>query len=288
MTIIALTGAAVLGIVVVERLLSVHAIHSLFWSCSRRTNTNHQTRFEKLQRYYVFKRNVYRRHIPTDVVSLEFSHDMDNMMVEIPPGSGWCSPHVCHRTQAMCKELEILSGVWSAFGTTGGSGGGGSIPERVKRFGNFGIAYHVSRESTTARLFGSSVALQVDHVVASAVQDAELYFSLCSTPPWLRLLYSFTSKMSIRAADVLARRVLWVQLRAIFFCSDTWEYRGRCELFRLWYIWPPYPDWVWDSEYWSEQFFSTQFLRANYWLARVALGMRPWYDEYELLSAKCS
>lgn len=108
-------------------------------------------------------------------------------------------------------------------------------------------------------------------MLASAIKDAELFLSLCSTPLWIRLVYLVTKKLSARTANVLARRVLWIQIRTIFFHNDICEYRGCCTIFQLWYLFVTRPEWVYDFERWSEQFFSEQFLRANSWLGYVFL-----------------
>lgn len=281
--------AAAIITTLIDRLLRVHAIHSLLWRCTQRTNTNHQTRFENLQRFYIPNRRAFRSHREVDVVTLDFAGgddgDDDAMIIDIPVGSGWASPEVCHRTQTMCREIEISNGLWYVGTFVGGMPSPGP-PERPRLFRSIGVPYGPSEGLTTAKLFGSPAARQADHVLASAIQDAELYFSLCSTPLWIRLVYFLTKKLSVSAAEVLAHRVLWIQIRSIFFHSDTWEYRGRCTIFRWYYIFLNPPEWVVDFEQWSQHFSSEQFLRANFWLGYVFFGMQPWYDEYELLPAK--
>ena len=241
---------------------------------------------ENLQRFYIPDRKAARSPTDTDIVTLEFPENAStDVIVDIPIGSGWYSPQTCHCTQAMCRRIETLNGIW-LIGNSRWSIPGEGPSEHPRLFRSIGAIYGPTKEVTRARLFGSQPARQLDHVLASAIQDAEIYFSLCSTPLWLRLLYFSTKKLSPKAADVLARRVLWIQIRCIFFHNDTWEYRGTCRIFQ--YIFPFFsaPPWVAKFEDWSKHFMSEQFLRTNYWVGYALFGMRPWYAEYELLPMK--
>lgn len=123
-------------------------------------------------------------------------------------------------------------------------------------------------------------------MIVSAVQVARIFFKLCSTPVWLRLVYAASNAVSPRGANALARRILWVQIRTMLFCHDTWEYRGRCRIFRI--FWPFFnePDWVRKFERWSEEYASWQFLRLNYWLGCTFLGMKPEYPGYQMATSK--
>lgn len=123
-------------------------------------------------------------------------------------------------------------------------------------------------------------------MIVSAVQVARIFFKLCSTPVWLRLVYAASNAVSPRGANALARRILWVQIRTMLFCHDTWEYRGRCRIFRI--FWPFFNelDWVRKFEWWSGEYASWQFLRLNYWLGCTFLGMNPEYPGYQMATSK--
>ncbi|KAL2017483.1 hypothetical protein VTK56DRAFT_2079 [Thermocarpiscus australiensis] len=284
-----LAGAGVILVYALGKLLDLHCIHSLFWPCAERTNTNRQTRFENLRRYYIPLKNVALPYNDQDVVTFEFG--ADDTVIEIPRGSAWCGIRSCRRRQDMCRSLEVLSGTWYIEPTIWWDPAPRvPFPERPGYWRSVGRPFsstgrpgydHVAR----ARLSGSEHARQVDHVLASAIQDAELYFRLCSTPLWIRALYWLTVRLSWSpaAADTLARRVLWIQLRTIFFRHDVWEYRGYCKIFEWRYPFLNKPDWVKRFEKWSAYFISRQFLRMHYLLGTLVFGMRAWYPEYELL-----
>ncbi|TQV92117.1 LysM domain-containing protein [Cordyceps javanica] len=260
-----------------HRLFRLHGVHSLFTNCVARTDTRHQTRFENLRRFFI--PDGSRGSKLPNLVTFEFQKDA--VIVEVPAGSFWSYPRVCHHTQEMCGQFYILSGWWYLDGFLSGVPGE-APPERLHSWRSFHNSHAPATTTAQIRVSGSEKARQLDHLIASAVQDAEVYFKLCSTPLWLRLVYAAARAVSPAAADLLARRVLWVQIRAMFFRHDTWEYRGRCTVFRWWYAFLNAPDWVIKFEEWSEYYASKQFLRLNYWLGHVCLGMEAEYEQYTI------
>ncbi len=275
------------AIAAVHRLFQFHAVHSLFVSCTSRTDTRHQTRFENLERFFIPSRALPASKWPR-LVTFEFEEDGNGILVHVPDGSYWGTPTVRHHAQGMCREIYIVSGEWSVgqFMAVAPIRG---PPERPNSWQGIYMRFGPPRlpnGPSEVRRFGSEEAQQLDHMIVSAVQDAQLYFSLCSTPLWLSLVYAASNALSPRAADTLARRILWVQIRTMFFCHDTWEYRGRCMIFRIFWPFLNEPDWVRRFELWSEEYASRQFLRLNYWLGYGFLGMKPEYSGYKMTASK--
>lgn len=284
MTVFWYAAAVLSALAALHRLFKLHAVHSLFLSCATRTDTRCQTRFENLEHFYTPRGDAARYKWPT-LVTYEFEADGDSILIEVPAGSFWGLPAVRHHTQEMCREVYMVSGNW-AIGQFMGSGPVRGPPELPNLFQRIVIRYAPAQRPSQIRRFGSKKARQLDHMIVSAVQDARVYFKLCSTPLWLRLVYAALSALSPHAADTLARRILWVQIRTMFFCHDTWEFRGTCMIFRI--FWPFFnePDWVRKFEDWSEGYKSRQFLRLNYWLGYALLGMEPEYAEYQIATPK--
>lgn len=113
----------------------------------------------------------------------------------------------------MCRDVEILGGTWYVEPTVWHYIPGLELvfPERPGDWRSMGRPFHPDGrrgydEAACVRLSGSEDARQVYHVLASAIQDAELYFSLCPTPVWIRALYWLTMKLSKSptAADTLS------------------------------------------------------------------------------------
>lgn len=74
------------------------------------------------------------------------------------------------------------------------------------------------------------------------VQNAKLYFSLCETPAWLTLAYTL-SRVNSRVKEWLVKKVLWIQLRAVFRENDILEYRGAVRILRWYYVFDQ-PTWL--------------------------------------------
>ncbi|KAJ6784432.1 hypothetical protein PWT90_07069 [Aphanocladium album] len=282
--------------VVVYISLRFHTVHSRFLTCATRTDTRLQTHFPNLRRFRIPHRNARTDRLPAPIVSFVFEPGA-SVLVAVPFRSGWFSLRVYHRTQEMCRQMECVSGTWFAGSTQSSRHGVISAerplqwhsfsPGETRRYRQDPFGYDVVEETSRLRLSGSEKAWLLDHQLVSAVQDAELYFNLCSTPMILRLLYMVLRLVWARAADWLAFRVLWVQLRAMSYRGDTYEYQGRFTLFRMCYLFAP-PSWVVELEDLSEHWLSTQVLRSSHWVGTRLLGMECEYEEYKLSPNACS
>lgn len=268
----------------VHRLLQFHAVHSFFVSCASRTDTRHQTTFKISERHLIPDKTVPASEAPGSII-FEFEKDGDGLVVQVPVRSWWRTVTARHRTQAMCREVDLISGDWAIRGFYASTPVRGP-PEKPNLWYDIQVMYGPAARLCQLRRSGSERAWQLDHMILSVVQDAAVYFKLCSTPVWLRLVYAAANVISPLAADALTHRLLWIQIRTMFFCHDTWEYRGRCSIFRI--IWPFFnePEWVRRFELWSEEYMSTQFLRFNYWLGYVFLGMKPEYPGYKMNTSR--
>ncbi|KAJ6784431.1 hypothetical protein PWT90_07068 [Aphanocladium album] len=271
-------AAAAAAIIMLNQLFRIHAIHAMVTTCISRTNTRNKTKFEHLNRFFVPRGTKYGSSKDM-LVSFEF--EKDSVILEVPTGSSWFPICHCHNDQEMCRDAHILGGHWYIDGMVS-SVPGGAPPELPYAWRRVHISVPPATVPCRLRLSGSRKARELDHLTVSAVEDAEVYFKLCSTPPWVRLLYGAIKAISPSAADRLAQRLLWVQLRVMFFCHDTWEYRGRSHIYDLRYPFNNKPLWVKRFEKRSAHFFSKQFLRMNYFMGHVLLGMDPSYSEYEI------
>lgn len=273
-----------------NKLLGFHAIHRhIFQCCSRRSDTRRQTRFENLTRYYCIDRNVSNPIGPQDPVTFNFGllSSTKTIIVEIPANSRWqCLDH-CHQTDGACIQMfTILTGAW-IFG--GGYWGERPFPRPIGReirddFGTFGknVVQGGGRDATAELSFFSNGPRQLQHQVCSAVQDAEMYPKLCSTPAWIRLgLVLLRRGTSAMTYDWAVQRLLLVQIRAIFSGRDYLERHGTFTGLR-WLFFPP-PRWVQKFEAWSQRAISKAVLRLNLWLGVSVLGIKGWYPEYELV-----
>ncbi|KAM3446251.1 hypothetical protein MY3296_009850 [Beauveria thailandica] len=228
----------------IHRLLQFHAVHSFFVSCASRTDTRHQTTFKSSERHLIPDQTVPASEAPGSII-FEFEKDGDGLLVQVPVRSWWRTVTARHRTQAMCREVDLISGDWAIRGFYASTPVRGP-PEKPNLWYDIQVMYGPAARLCQLRRSGSERAWQLDHMILSVVQDAALYFKLCSTPVWLRLVYAAANAISPLAADALTRRLLWIQIRTMFFCHDTWEYRGRCRIFRI--IWPFFnqPEWSWS------------------------------------------
>ncbi|OAA78457.1 LysM domain protein [Akanthomyces lecanii RCEF 1005] len=108
-------GAILSALVAVHRLFQFHAVHSLFVSCASRTNTRHQTRFESSERYLISGEAARASERP-GLVTFEFEEDGDGLLIQVPVGSWWRTVTARHRTQVMCREVDLISGDWAIRG----------------------------------------------------------------------------------------------------------------------------------------------------------------------------
>jgi hypothetical protein len=182
----------------------------------------------------------------------------------------------------MCISFETLSGCWdigsARFGRPGVWG-----PQRPKTWIRFGKD-PTGTQPATAKILGSERTRQLYHTLCSVVQDAEVYFSLCSTPLWVRVSYSMASRIPA-VKEWMIQKVLWIQVRTILYKNDFWEDHGTCWIFRRFY-WMNPPAWVGEFERWSQFAISRVVLGLNYWLGSMTFGMSASYEEYKLVDSR--
>lgn len=283
------TAFSVAAAMLLNKILSFHAIHRHFCNCRHRTDTRRQMRFEKMTRYWTYMRNVSNPIGTQDAVTFDFVDK--TIIVEIPAGSRWLCLDHCHQTDDMCiKAFTIFSGTWYY---RHGYWGERPSPRRMERelvdsFDNFGKSLQgVDRDAVAQLEFfsGSDKPRQLQHQVCSAVQDADLYPELCSTPPLIRLgLAALRRWISGTTYFHVTQRLLLVQIRAILSGRDYLEYHGTFKGLR-WFVYPS-PPWAQRFEAWSQRVISKAVLRLNLWLGVWFLGMKGWYCEYEHVEGK--
>lgn len=278
--VIAVLGGVVVALAVIK-ILDFHALHSWFWYCRHRTDTSKQARFEKLARFYVRRRGANRPATRDDVVTFEFDRVQPTISVEVPIGSYWTSVSYMHRTEDMCASVEALQTPWY-WGNTQAYQLGPLGTERPGWFVSFGRLEGAARVAS-GRLTTSERGRQFYHAVCSAVQDAEIYFALCSTPAWIRALHALATLVP-PLREFLIYRALWVQLRTIYYKGDFWEGHGRCTILRYLFWWPPAS--VYRFEDWSQVAMSEWVLWFNYHLGTNLMGMSSSYEEYEMSGAQ--
>ncbi|OAQ59537.1 hypothetical protein VFPPC_03771 [Pochonia chlamydosporia 170] len=254
----------------------LHFIHSLSGGCRRRTTTSSQAVFT-LSRYYV-KRNANYVLSERDIIIFDFHRAAPNVFIEVPTGSRWYSVPQTHHTVEACISIRTRSGVWFIGSMIAGQPvlWGPELPDHWMYFaGN-----HRGISPSTAEIIGSKQSCELYHTIASVEQDAEAFFSLCTTPLWVRLLYTAAGLFPLARAW-LVHKILWIQLRMIFYKNDYWESHGACYFFR-WFYWMWAPQWVQDFEDWSEFAISYAVQWSSYWTGRLLLGMREFYPEYAM------
>jgi hypothetical protein len=273
--------AVIVVVTLLSKLLARHAIHSRLWGgCKRRTNTQNQMRFT-LSRFYVAKPKAHYTLTNKDVVTFDFKLSKPNIFLEIPEGSKWYSVYHTHFTEEMCISLETLSGYWEIGSASFHRPGvWGPLPPKI--WTGFGKGFPGTRPAT-AKILGSEGTRQLYHTLCSVVQDAEVYFSLCSTPLWVRVSYSMASRIPA-LKEWMVMKVLWIQVRTIFHKNDFWEDHGTCWFFRRFY-WMNPPAWVTEFESWSQFAASRVVLSLNYWLGSMTFGMSASYEEYKIVDS---
>lgn len=273
----------IIGLIAVSVLLSqlfrLYVIHAPLGGCQHRTDTRSQTVF-RLSRFYVAKRRANYVLSERDVIVFDFQRARPNLFLEIPRGSQWYSVRHMHFTAEMCISIHALSGRWFLGEMRAWNPPVLWGPQRPQQWMDFGHD-DPSKNAATAELIGSERTLQLYHTIASVVQDAEVYFSLCTTPLWVHGVY-FLLRLIPSAQNWMVQRVLWIQLRMIFYRNDFWESHGACYIFR-WLYWMNPPQWVLEFEAWSEFCISRIVQGLNYWLGRTLFGMSDSYREYVLV-----
>jgi hypothetical protein len=261
-----------------ERLARRHHVHRLLWTtCAHRTNTSYQSRFERLQRFWTPTRSVARLPNETDVVTFDLSEARNgSLIIEIPPKSGWYTLHHTHTQSDGCSDITTLSGRWFVGSATWATPGP-APPEKPGHWTSMG-KLDPNDDAATARLSGTVASRDLDHLLCSLVQDAEVYFRLCTTPAWIRALHAVT-RSEPRLREMLVRRLLWVQIRATLHVHEFIEDHGTITIFRWINPWSP-PSWVHRFEERMRFVKSRAISGFNYWLSRNVLGMSIRYKEY--------
>ena len=199
---------------------------------THRTPTTHQQIFH-LQ---------HPHPITYDFTSLSTS----GLLITIPPHSPWISELYWHLLPSSCEDISGVSGRYyflSGFLKNWGNGsffGGGPmhamklVPGMYVYWKRNPLEKEYEREAVTvAYRFEDERANEMYDFyrqVCSVNLDAELYFSLASTPAWLRLWYwtwGLVPWLGVRVQAWALAWMLWVQLRAIYVKNDCWTYEGR-------------------------------------------------------------
>jgi hypothetical protein len=261
-----------------ERLARWHCIHSLLWTtCAHRTNTLHQSRFERLQRFWTPMKLVARPPNKNDVVTFDLSEARNgSLVIEIPPESGWCTLRHTHAQSDGCSDITVLSGLWFVDSATWAIPGP-APPEKPAQWTSMGKLDPITDEAT-ARLRGTIASRVLDHILCSLVQDAEVYFRLCTTPAWIRALHA-VMRVAPRLREILVHRMLWVQIRATLHVHDFLEDHGTITIFRMINPWSP-PSWVYPFEERMRFAKSRAISGFNYWMGKKVFGMSIGYKEY--------
>ncbi|RHZ67878.1 hypothetical protein CDV55_107512 [Aspergillus turcosus] len=261
-------------------LFRLHIIHALLGGCQHRTNTRSQAVFQ-LSRFYVANRKANVILSERDVIIFDFQQAAPNLFLEIPSGSRWHSVRHAHLTKESCISIQALSGRWFLGSMRAWNPPVLWGPQGVQQWMDFGHD-DPDGNAATAKLIGSEQTQRLYHTIASVVQDAEAYFALCTTPIWIRTVYWFAGLISQHVRDWIVQRVLWIQLRMIFYQNDFLESHGACYIFRRVY-WVNPPRWVPEFEAWSEFAIARIVLWWNYWLGRTLFGMSADYPEYAMV-----
>ncbi|KAH8817182.1 hypothetical protein F5884DRAFT_853608 [Xylogone sp. PMI_703] len=247
--------------------------------CIKRSDTRRQDVFDLLRPY---------------PVSIDFSKgNQQSFDVTIPAQSQWSSVRIFHLDTANCVAVKTLSGrswvMWENIERGSGStmaNAGYSLSQYPRQYLTWGSQERSIEQSlrvTTAAAPDNNINVQLYRTLCSVVQDAQLYFSLCSTPLWIRLLYAALGLIPYygRAAkERLILIMLYVQLRVIFYKNDCWTDQGQIRIDWYWWTAPP---WVWKFQAWTTIVISQGTLRLLYGIGRVILGMKESYTEYNVL-----
>lgn len=273
-----MTIAVILCLTILVGIFTTHMLHVLLLSqCTNRTDTRSTTIFNLEQR-------------PDKPVVFDFSRrDPHSVDVTIPAGSKWRNLPTFHRLPSSCMTLHTLGG-WTdlffrdVFMNSGSirDSKGSDWPQRPYEMLTWNISVHVTgRYSSSVRLFTDA---QLWRTECSVIQDSERYFSLCTTPLWLRTLYWIARMIPGNVGGSIRRTMvdaaLYVQLRAIYYNNDCWTYQGCIRI--DWYWWLQTPKWVWEFQGRTAIVISQVILGACYWIGRLVLGMRASYEEYEV------
>jgi hypothetical protein len=204
--------------------LSNHSIHSKFWRCQQRTDTRKQTFFNLSPRY---------------PVTYDFTVQSPHIEIRALPYGHWRSDELSHDTVDACARLKVLEGGWHLQSRPGGSRTCYDGCVAVQQPQSFMSWAKISKESAAASLRLTADA-SFYHTLCSATQDADRYFSLCSTPLWLRVPFysTYVVPFGSKIRERMIKSALWYQLRVIYCENDTWTYEGSIPMDSI-YMWPP-------------------------------------------------
>jgi hypothetical protein len=222
-------------------------------------------------------RSIARPPNETDVVTFDLTDGRNgSLIIEIPAKSGWYTLHHTHAQSDGCSDITTLSGRWFVGSATWATPGP-APPEKPGHWTSMG-KLDPNDDAATVKLRGTVASRVLDHLLCSLVQDAVVYFHLCTTPVWIRALYAATWSAP-RLRESLVRRLLWVQIRATFHVHDFLEDHGTITMFRWINPWSP-PSWVHPFEERIRFVKSRVISGFNCWLSRNLLGMDIRYEEY--------
>ena len=164
----------VLGVLALITIL-VTSTHLL--PCPSRTTTTNQTLFE------------ISRPAP---VTYDFRSHAPSIVLTIPPHGTWRSDEAFHNIDENCALLHILSGWWVLQGRNAGVTFCHAGFKKNQLPLLFLSWQKHQKDPQTSSSLELTAPVQFYRSVCSVTQDAELFYRLCTTPLWLRSLYSAT------------------------------------------------------------------------------------------------
>ncbi|KAH8898777.1 hypothetical protein GQ53DRAFT_817006 [Thozetella sp. PMI_491] len=260
-------------------LSQTHFAHAIFGTkhCNRRTDTRTTLAFRQAEK-------------PAEEVIFDFSrNDPGSVDVTIPVGSGWVDMRTFHFQQSNCMTILTLDGWTSLFHQSIFRGSGSSRFGKGVEFPQRPLVYLEWRREGLDMPKSRSVVRLFDHAQlwrtqCSVILDAERYFSLCTTPVWIRVLFSLVSYLPGSGGkalrDAMINAALYIQLRLIFHVNDTLTDQGYIYIDWLWWT---TPQWVWEFQGQSAIAISKIVVGLYYWVGRLLLSMKPEYDEYNVI-----
>jgi hypothetical protein len=237
--------------------------------CSSRTTTTNQTLFE-----------ISR----PDPVTYDFLSHAPSIVLTIPPFSTWHSDEAFHNSAETCASLHILSGWWVLLGRNAGitfCHAGSKKAQHPLMFLSW--SKNNQKNPQTSASLELTAPVQFYRSVCSVTQDAELFYRLCTTPLWLRSLYSATYLIPFLGPSLrewMIDKALWYQLRVVYEANDFWTYEGEIP-FNKWYAFVP--EWARKRQIESMFVISRKVVRFASWVGRRMMGMKDSYEEYSVV-----
>lgn len=235
-------------------------------------------------------------------VAFDFSDSSSTgrLLITIPGDSAWTCQMHWHYTVEACEDIWQISGqTQSQHGSIMGWGSGTGFiggPNHVlpvaplmyvswKR--NLHNAATAHQAAVVYYKFVSPKNFDMYRQICSANQDAELYFSLRTTPFWLRATFTFWNYIPVlgkAVTELLIAWCLWVQLRVIYAKNDYWTYEGRIPYTTPWHLRHLFdakpPSELLKKEKRSMVMISGCVKDSCHWIGTRMLGMKDEYDEY--------